>query len=434
MKETVFGISTVGVAIFALIAIFVFLSNNVPGLLAVIVKILVVLAPLWAPAILTFIFWKVWVRYRRAYFIRNQKMAVIEVRIPREINRTPLAMEAVFAGLHIGIGETTFLDRNFLGKVRTWFSLELVSIDGEVHFFIYTRNFLKELLKTQIYAQYPEVEIYDVDDYTKFIPFDLDKYAYWGCDFMLGKEDAYPIRTYIDYGLDKAPLKDEEQTDPLATVMELLGSLEKGHQMWLQIIVQTHKGTKKWPWSSRYSWKNQAAELIKKIMSDAAKRTGEITGASDDKLVERITLTEGERDTIKAIERSISKQGYDCGIRGIYLAEKDKFNPIYLVGMLGVWKQFNTANLNEFSVTRYLADFNYPWQDFRNILQNRARRKIYEAYRMRSWFHEPHKTKAYVFNTEELATIYHFPGIAIKTPTISRVPSRRGEAPSNLPI
>ena len=67
-------------------------------------------------------------------------------------------------------------------------------------------------------------------------------------------------------------------------------------------------------------------------------------------------------------------------------------------------------------------------------MRNRERRRIYEAYRRRSYFYEPFKTRPIVLNTEELATLYHFPGEVVKTPTAPRIPSRRGEAPSNLPV
>jgi hypothetical protein len=38
-----------------------------------------------------------------------------------------------------------------------------------------------------------------------------------------------------------------------------------------------------------------------------------------------------------------------------------------------------------------------------------------------------------VMTTEELATIYHFPGKVATTPTLGRIPSKRAEAPANLP-
>ncbi len=433
--DLTFGVPVVALIVIAMVAVFMVLNRTAPFLLQEAFAVLVALAPLWAPFFLLRIFWKLWVRYRRANFHDSQKIALLEVRIPREMRKSPLAMEAALAGLHIGIGETTFVDRNFKGKTRTWFSLELVSIDGNIHFYIWTRDFFKELVKAQIYAQYPEVEIAEVDDYTKYLPFDLSKYRYWGSDFKLTKPDAYPLRTYIDYGLDSTAAKEEEKTDPFASVLELLGSIPKGHQIWIQILIQTHKGTRKWPWSSRFTWREEAEKLIERMLKKASERTGRVVDVDEESAFGRLpALTEGERETIKAIDRSLGKPGFDCGIRVAYFAEKDKFHAIYLVGLLGVWKQFSSFNLNSLTYTRWLGEFDFSWQDFREIRQNRMRRRFYEAFRLRSWFHEPYKTPTYVLNTEELATIYHFPGEVAKTPTIPRVPSRRGEPPANLPI
>jgi hypothetical protein len=39
-----------------------------------------------------------------------------------------------------------------------------------------------------------------------------------------------------------------------------------------------------------------------------------------------------------------------------------------------------------------------------------------------------------VLSTEELATLYHFPGAIAATPSINRIPSKKSEAPANLPI
>ena len=42
--------------------------------------------------------------------------------------------------------------------------------------------------------------------------------------------------------------------------------------------------------------------------------------------------------------------------------------------------------------------------------------------------------KPIVMTTEELATIFHFPGQVATTPTISRSSSKKAEPPPNLPI
>ena len=53
--------------------------------------------------------------------------------------------------------------------------------------------------------------------------------------------DVYPIKTYIDYGLDKPDLKEEFKIDPMTSVLEYMGSLKKGEQAWIQILMQCHR-------------------------------------------------------------------------------------------------------------------------------------------------------------------------------------------------
>ena len=59
---------------------------------------------------------------------------------------------------------------------------------------------------------------------------------------------------------------------------------------------------------------------------------------------------------------------------------------------------------------------------------------MFDAYINRSAFYKPHKRKTIVLNTEELATIYHFPGSVVQTPSLSRIESKKGEPPAGLPV
>ena len=60
------------------------------------------------------------------------------------------------------------MKRMLKGKFRPWFSLELVSIEGEVHFYIWTQPKFRKLIESQFYSQYPGVEILKKQrDYTK---------------------------------------------------------------------------------------------------------------------------------------------------------------------------------------------------------------------------------------------------------------------------
>lgn len=417
-----------------LIVILYMILRLSPEMFWSIASVLKVLSPIWLPLFLLYIFWFFWMIYIRSNFIKNENYFLVEIKLPREIQKSPLAMEAVFLGLNHTMGESTEFAKYWFGKVRTWFSFEIASIGGEVRFFVWGKTFFRQAFEAQIYAQYPEVEIVDADDYTRTIRFDLKEISVWGVDFKLNKSDAYPIKTYIDYGLEKDP-KEEFRVDPMAHMIELMGSIGKGEQFWFQFLIRATKKErkKKGTWFGKIGWKEEAHNEIDKLMlRDPKTKMTTVTSTAGFPIEPRIS--EGEKDIVKAIERSITKPGFDVGIRGIYLAEKEKFNPGNIAGLIGIMKQYNSNTLNEFTPTRYLYGFQYPWEDYKGMRQDRQRRRVVDAFRRRSYFHYPYKTQSFVLNIEELATMYHFPGSDVKTPTVSRIPSKKSDAPSDLPI
>lgn len=331
-------------------------------------------------------------------------------------------------------GDNLLVGELLKGQVRSWFSLELVSIGGEIHFVIGTQKFFKNIVEAQIYAQYPEVEIVEVPDYTKNIPYGLpgSDWELFGTEFTLSKEDAYPIKTYVQYGLDKAVKEQETQTDPLTATLEFLGSIGPGAQVWIQILVMATKKRYRKPGTlfGKEDWKDNAKALIEKLM----KFDRVFRGGPDESFdLSRTMLSPGERTVVEEVERSISKLGFDCGMRGIYLAKKDKFTPMNIVGLLGSVKQYNSLNLNGFKITNRTG-VKYPWQDPFGNITRRKKATMFDAYRRRSYFYSPYIRKPFVLNTEELATIYHFPGRVATTPTLAKIESKRAEAPVDLPI
>jgi hypothetical protein len=64
----------------------------------------------------------------------------------------------------------------------------------------------------------------------------------------------------------------------------------------------------------------------------------------------------------------------------------------------------------------------------------RMKRRMLDAYKRRMFFFYPYKYKAMVMTNEELATMFHFPGQVAQTPGLPRIPSKRAQAPTNLPI
>ncbi len=431
-----FGISKGGTLVVIFIAAWAMLAFLVPGIFGIAFSWFLLSVPLWLPFVLAIFLWKAWIAYVRALYIASQEHILLEVRIPREIMKSPRAMELFFTGINVGPGEALFTQRWWLGQVRPWWSFELVSIGGEIHFYIWTRKGLKDLIEMQLYAQYPEVEIFQVEDYAARFPYDRTKYGIWGCEFKLSKSDVYPIKTYIDYELDKDP-KEEFKIDPIAHVFELLSSIKPGEQMWFQIIVRLNKdrgSRKEGKWFEYESrWAEEGKKEIEKIREKARMKYKDKEG----KEVEGLPMpTSGQIDQIKAIERSLGKPAFDTGIRGVYIAQEGSFRVINITGLLGVFKQFGSGHLNGFGVlNRGLVSISgYPWEDFRNIRQNKMKQELMDAYRRRSWFHPPHDMPHFVLTSEELATIWRFPSSTVKSPGLRRATAAKAEAPPNLPV
>ncbi len=320
------------------------------------------------------------------------------------------------------------------GSVRPWFSLEIISIEGAVRFFIWMHKKFKPIVEAQLYAQFPNIEVHEVPDYSLSIHHDPEKLSFgWFGQLGLTKADAYPIRTYMDYGLNEDP-KEEFKHDPLVALLEYLGALGKGEQAWVQIMIQGHtkEGLKLGRFITKPDWKGDVEKEIQEIVKKATKKP---EGA--DEKAPPILISKGQQEIIAALERNMGKWPFDAMIRATYFAEKDVFNSINNGGLLGSFRQFSSNTLNGFKPIWH-SGLDYPWQDFRGAKKARNERKMLEAYKRRSFFNPPFKNfhgKSFILTTEELATLFHFPSsVVAATPTLSRLPSKKAEAPANLPI
>jgi hypothetical protein len=257
-------------------------------------------------------------------------------------------------------------------------------------------------------------------------------------EFKFTNDDPYPIKTYVDYGLDKDP-KEEFKVDPLIPLLEWLGSIGTNQQVWIQIPIRAHKSDQRKPghiFKKTDLWKDRAKELVNEHL---AREPGtKVSGWDPEtKTSQFVTVSKGEQDLVAALERAISKQSFDCGIRAIYIASRETFDgPNGIGGIIGSFKHFSTEHLNGFKPNndKWLGQFEYPWQDYNNIRRNHVSKKAIAAYKRRSYFYPPYKSKALVMTVEELATIYHFPGSVAATPTLERIPSKKTTAPANLPV
>ena len=161
-------------------------------------------------------------------------------------------------------------------------------------------------------------------------------------------------------------------------------------------------------------------------------------------------LTKGEQQVIEAIERHRNKAGFDCGMRVLYIAEKDKFSGNTISAFTAMFRQYNTEDMNSFSMTDLTKTPDaMPWKDPYDHKVKKMKKDYLSDYKARSYFYggfDFHKITKYftnpeksgsdgfVLSSEELATLFHLPGRVAETPTFTRIESKKGEPPANLPI
>ncbi len=380
-------------------------------------------------------------------FYLGLDMTVFEIKTPKEITKTPMAMELVLAALHNTAGESTWFARNFQGKRRVRLSLEIASINGEVKFYIWAPKSFQKVIESAFYSQYPSVQIVEVLDYTKFFGFDPAEQGLFGAEYELTKADPIPIKTYKDFGLDKPGLKPEEVVDPISHILEVMGNIGKGGNMWLQIVIRAQKKDhivgwlplldifKKRKLKKEVDWRKEAEEIVDKMKRD------------EEGNIKRIDLN-AEKEILDAIVRNISKPSFWTGIRAVYFADAENFDPGNISAMTNIFNTVKSESLNGFK-PGFTTSFDYPWNDYKDIRLNKMKKEVFADYKRRKFFRDvkkinPHfflpfldkkkKYNKFILSTEELATIYHLPSTVVSAPSFDRAESKRGEAPSNLPF
>ena len=389
--------------------------------------------PVWLPLILLRFLISTWITYKRREWLKKTGSILLEIKIPKNTDKSPAAMEMVIEGIWEDvIGSLT--NAYFEGEVRDVFSLEIVSLGGEVKFFIWSFPKWKSIIESRIYTHYPGAEVVEVEDYAVKVIFNPETMNLWGITTRLVKPDAYPIKTYIDFGLDKTGKEQEEIVDPLAPVLEYLGTLKPGENAWIQILIQGHRkeGFQDVRLFSKPDWREGIKKEIKKIIEEEP-----VIKPEKGKPASLFNITETQSETIKAIERNSAKLAFDSMLRVVYVAPKEIYVRTRGVGIIGSMRQFGSKTLNGIRPHRFIPGIVYPWDDFLDIRRRYKQRTLLEAYKRRSVFNVPYRHvfgKPYVLTTEELATLFHFPGSTATTPTLTRVPSKKAEAPSNLPV
>ncbi len=400
-----------------------------------------------------------WIGWDKWY--REQKWAMLEVTPPKEILAPFRAMEDVFSVIWTVYDKANWREIWCEGELPLapyWISWEIACIEGKIHFYIRCLRDHRHIIESVLYAHYPDIEIMEALDYTQNVPQDApnEEWEFYGEDFVLRKEAAYPIKTYPSFFEENVQTDEEKRIDPIVSLLEDMGRLGPGEQLWIQFITAPITSTE-------IPWTDEANKIISKVArrpspkkpksigeelrgivtevlsgGTAAEKDKERAlplGMSEEGLREMI-LTPGEREVLFAVENKIKKAAFKTNIRTIYIAKRDSFKSPHGKIARSYFPHFMTQNLNFilFSI-KTRPKVHYVLRERRKYYRKRRLLRLY-IQRFPPSFPELQGHGDMILNTEEMATLFHFPmkiGTQLAS-SISAVEAKKGGPPPTLPV
>lgn len=395
------------------------------------------------------------------------KWVFLEIIPPKEV-LTPLkAMEDVFAAIWPLYDSGNFRELWCDGELDNgpyWCSWELASIEGKVHYYIRFLQQHRLSVETALYGHYPDLEIHEATDYVKLVPSTVpnEEWDMYGEDWDLYRTDAYPIRTYDKFFEPQGERisAEEKRIDPINGLLEGLSRLGPGEHYWVQFITVPILE------DDEPEWMEEGKKIINKISKRPEKKTTTLLediwyvlaqlimgpkkeGSGDKASYEwvpqqkeetgerEMVMTPGEREIITEVDSKMKKPVFRTTIRGVYVARRESWHAPHRVLLRGYMSHFATINLNHFrfqGATRPRVHF---FMRKRRVFL-RAR-KMFRMTALRFTPKFPLRMSDDlnpILNTEEMATLYHFPtrvsGMA--GPTMNKVESKKAGPPPNLPV
>ncbi len=350
-----------------------------------------------------------WVIQRERSKRQKATEVLLAIEVPKENEKTPLAAEQFFASLH-GLYRNVF-QRLLYGGVSV--SFEIAARKGRIRFFVRVPLRLKDFVSKQLYAQYPDAKIYQVDDYVNFYDIATLEREVVVSNIVTNRPSVYPIRTFVNF-----------EVDPLSAITSALSGLNEAEDVWFQMVVSPVNSN--WQAMARgyiHSVRQGKTGLLRSVTWGVLREVAEILfvyiprsligRGGEISAPKTIEIPDHVSEALKLIEAKASKLGYSAKIRLVCISpQKDR--SLQLRGeFMSTLQQFTLSNLNGFKLGRRVL--NVGW--------------FKEAYALRNG-----KRNATILNVEELASIFHLPSVSVSTPNIVWSRARKGEPPPNLPI
>jgi hypothetical protein len=386
---------------------------------------------------------------RQMAFDARRRYVLLAVDVPRASEQTVKAIDNMFAHLAGAHSSISFLEKWWEGKTQDLLTFEIISIEGHIQYLVRTIEKYHDLLEGSIYAQYPDAEITEVEDYTSMAQshYPNETHECFGTELMPVKNDVYPLKTYEDFehGLT------QEFKDPLAVMVESFSRLGPGEQCWYQIVItpisqgeyvekakkEIMKLASREPPPAKENIVEKALKLPMTALSTAASiLTGPTEPAKKEKdpfSAKMMLITPGERKIIEGVEEKMSKIQFLSKIRFVYIAKKEVFSkPKVAASFIGAIKQFNTNDMQALKPDFKRVGISSSLVFFKKQRNDQRKNRLIEAYRERSnW----KGLKAFHLGTDELASLWHLPVLLnVKAPQVKKTETKKVEPPSNIPF
>jgi len=304
---------------------------------------------------------------------RSIESVLLQIAVPKGNEIKIDAMEQLYAALYAikkGGGK-------FKTSVETTISFEIVAKQEDIRFYIWTPKKLQDLVEKQVHGAYPDAEIVEVQEYNIFS--EEGKVAYKS--LQLKNDNYYPLKTYR-----------ELPTDPLSALTSGLAKMGEKEAAAIQILLSpADPGWQKAGASFISETKKQEADPEKAKFAVPAKK-------------------------LEAIENKIGKPGFETSIRIVVVSPNQASADVHLANIESAFAQFanDLNNLKSRTIRRkgaFVEDFLYRYQPMFHFMGNRIS----------------------ILNSEELATLFHFPNKLITTPHIHWLYAKTAPAPAEIP-
>lgn len=392
---------------------------------------------------LFFLFQSLLLFWRQEEYKDELEFVMLEIKIPREIEKGPKSMEQILLIMSSLRNVPTIAKAKYYeGEVTVTFSLELVSIGGEVHFFVRVLKKQQAVIESAFFSYYPDVELEEVPDYTLRFPQSPEEMyrsgvKIWGTEMMLARDPLYPIKTYPNFEL----ASEEKRLDPISSFLEILGKVKSHETVAIQILATP--ADPKWG----ADWQDDLDKLRKELSGEPA------GGAAGDAGMMTYSPKPQKMEILKAVEQNITKPAFETVIRLIYLAPEDNFSSGFAQsGVVSAFNQYADINLNAFRQNFGVGTNTgiwYPPYIFPEVRVEYRRQRMLINFLKRQtppdeWvgklltshpFNWNFAGELFLLNVEGVATIYHLPpAIVLTSPHIQRMESKKAGPSAGLSI